>query len=263
MLKQETINRALQEIGKGYSQYHYFFDNLNSPAWLEPLFHRGFFHQPPKPEQEGNYVRLATWPESRYLVRMSKIAQAQEKVLEIALSIPDSENSRVHDDIADIALSLPPALSAKLVSQVCRYTESPIQLLLYEKVANLIVHLAQGGQGHAALQLTGAALALGPDPRPVKDDGPLSRTADPQPRFRDWYYARIIHKALPALVDTVGLDAVDLFCGLLNDAARFSFREEQTEDEDYFYISGSQQSNRAQAVMTSRAYYSARPEMLL
>jgi hypothetical protein len=44
------------------------------------------------------------WPESRYLARMAAVPEAQETVLRIALAIPASENSRVHDDIADIAL---------------------------------------------------------------------------------------------------------------------------------------------------------------
>ena len=120
----------------------------------------------------------------------------------------DSENSRVHDDIADIALSLPPALAAKLVPQLSRYTESPIKLLLAEKIADLIAHLARGGQGKAALQLAAAALALAPDPRSGGDDDSHRRLAEPQPRFRDWYYARIIHKALPALIEVEGLGTV-------------------------------------------------------
>lgn len=84
---------------------------------------------------------------------MAKVPEAQAKVLEIALGIPDSENSRVYDDVTDIALSLPPALAAKLVPQICRYSESSIKLLLYEKIADLIVHLARGGEAAAALQL--------------------------------------------------------------------------------------------------------------
>jgi hypothetical protein len=236
MPKQEVVNRALTEIRKGYAQYQYFFDNLSSPAWLEPLSREGFFKEPVKPEREGDYVRIAIWPESRYLVRMSGIAGAQEKVLEITLGIPDSENSRVHDDIAAVALSLPPALAAKLVPQLSRYTESPIKLLLAEKIADLIPHLARGRQGKAALQLAAAALALAPDPRSGGDDDSRRRIAEPQSRFEDWYYARIIHKALPALLEAVGLETVDLFCGLLDDAARLSFREEERGDEDYFYI---------------------------
>lgn len=230
MPKQEVVNRALEEIGKGYAQYQYFFDQVSSPAWLEPLSRAGFFKEPLKPQQEGNYVRFAIWPESRYLVRMSQIAEAQEQVLKITLDIPDSENSRVHDDIADVALSLPPALAAKLVPQLSRYTESPIKLLLAEKISNLIPHLARGGQGNAALQLAGAALSLAPDPKSRRT------TAEPQPRFRDWYYARIIHKSLPALVEANGLGTVDLFCRLLDDAARFSLKEDETENEDYFYV---------------------------
>src|SRR6266851_6289673 len=140
-----------QKSARATRNYQYFFDHLDSPAWLEPLSRQGFFKEPPKPEQEGDYVRVAIWPESRYLVRMSRIAEAQEKVLEITLRIPDSENSRVHDDIADIALSLTPALAARLVPQLSKFTESPIKLLLSEKIADLIPHLAGGGQGHAAL----------------------------------------------------------------------------------------------------------------
>jgi len=127
-------------------------------------------------------------------------------------------------------------LGAKLVPQLSRYAESPIKLLLAEKISNLIPGLAKGGQGNAALQLAAAALSLAPDPRSSKNDDALRTTAEPEPRFRDWYYARIIHKSLPALVEANGLGTVDLFSRLLDDAARLSFREEEKGDEDYFYI---------------------------
>lgn len=234
MPKQEVVSRALEEIRKGYAQYQYFFDKLSSAAWLEPLSQAGFFKEPLKPRQEGNYVRLAVWPESRYLIRMARIAEAQERVLKITLGIADSENSRVHDDIADIALSLPPALAAKLVPQLSRYTKAPIKLLLAEKISDLIPQLAKGGQGKAALKLAESALALAPDPKAERDDEDRY-SIEPQPRFRDWYYARIVQKALPALIEADGVGTVTLFCNLLDDAARLSFKKNE-DNEDYFYV---------------------------
>ena len=129
MLRQETVDRALQEIAKGYAQYQYFFDRLNSPGWLDALFRAGFFKRPPEPVRDGQYIRLPLWPESRYLARMAAIPKAQDTVLKIALTIPASENGRVHDDIADIALSLQPVQAAKLVPQICASIQYPVKLL--------------------------------------------------------------------------------------------------------------------------------------
>jgi hypothetical protein len=237
MLKQETIDRALQEIAKGYAQYQYFFDRLNSPSWLDALFRAGFFKKPPEPVPDGQYIRLPFWPESRYLARMAGVPEAQETVLKIALVIPASENSRVHDDIADIALSLQPAQAAKLVPQICAAIQSPVKLLLPEKIGNLIVHLAEGGQGVAATTLAAAALALSPDPRMAEKEGEDSiLSPEPQPQFQDWYYARIIGKAVPALTSVAGIEAIRLFCGLLNDAIRLSRKNSEDGEEDYLYI---------------------------
>jgi hypothetical protein len=237
MLRQETVDRALQEIAKGYAQYQYFFDRLNSPNWLDALFRAGFFKRPPEPVLDGQYVRLPFWPESRYLVRMAGIPEAQETVLKIALAIPATENSRVHDDLADIALSLQPAQAAKLVPQICAAIQSPVKLLLPDKIGSLIVHLAEGAEGPAATTLAGAALALSPDPRRSEKDAEDSiLSPEPQPQFRDWYYARIIDKAVPALARVSGIESVRLFSGLLNDAIRFSRKNSEDGDEDYLYI---------------------------
>ena len=237
MLRQDTVDRALQEIAKGYAQYQYFFDRLNSPSWLDALFRAGFFKKPPEPVPDGQYVRLPFWPESRYLARMAGIPEAQETILNIVLAIPACENSRVHDDVADIALSLQPAQAAKLVPQICAAVQSPVKLLLPEKIGNLIVHLAEGGQGVAATTLAAAALALSPDPRMAEKEGEDSiLSPEPQPHFQDWYYARIIGKAVPALANVVGIEAVRLFCGLLNDAIRLSRKNSEGGEEDYLYI---------------------------
>ena len=81
--------------------------DLDSPEWLEPLAARGLFRKPPPPEKVGGYVRLPFWPESRYLVRMAAIPEVQATVVRIAREIPKTKNSRVYDDIIDMALALP------------------------------------------------------------------------------------------------------------------------------------------------------------
>ena len=236
MPKPEAVDRALRAIEKGYAEYTYFFEQLKSPDWLRPLEERGRFRLPPPPVRDGQYIRFPEWPESRYLVRMARILEAQETVLRIALAIPATENSRVHDDLADIALSLPPHQSAQLVPQLCAAIPNPVKLLLAEKVGDLIVHLARGGEGQAALQLAGAVLALRPDRRfaePADEESLLS--PEPQAHFRDWYYNRIVDKTVPELVKYSGIEAVRLVCALLDDAIRYSRKREDGE-EDYLYI---------------------------
>ena len=43
MPRQEVLQAALNEIGKGYAQYEYFFNKLKTSSWLKPLAERGYF----------------------------------------------------------------------------------------------------------------------------------------------------------------------------------------------------------------------------
>src|ERR1035437_2311638 len=197
MPQPEIVERALAAI-KGYAQYEYFFERLDSPAWLGSLAEKGMFRTPQPVEKVDPYIRFPFWPESRYLVRMSKLPEAQAAVLKITLGIPTCDNSRVHDDVAEIALSLPPALAARLVPKLVEGIRLPIKLLLKDRIGGAIVHLAEGGQCAAAATLTAATLALSPDPSAPGEEESL-RFPKPQPLLEDFYYARVVHKAVPAL----------------------------------------------------------------
>lgn len=237
MLKRETVDRALEAI-KGYAQYEYFFDRLNSPAWLQPLREKGFFKHPQKAEHVDQYVRFPFWPESRYLARMAKIPEAHASVLAISLGIPASENSRIYDDLAEIALELPAASSAQLVSKLLEGIRLPIKLLLKDRVGAIISHLADGGQGQAAKALAEGALALSPDPNAKVAEEEILCFPEPQPHFEDFYYQRIVGKAVPALVSAEGFEAVRMFADLLDQAIRLSQKKDDGEGngEDYLYI---------------------------
>jgi hypothetical protein len=238
VLKPELVDRAVAAI-KGYAQYQYFFEHLDSPEWLEPLAARGLFKEPPPPEKVDQYVRLPFWPESRYLVRMAAIAEARATVVRIAREIPKTENSRVYDDIIDMALALPAGRAAELLDQIAVGVQLPIKLVLEHRIGDLIKHLAAGGQAAAALRLTSLILALAPDPRAERqDEEVMLLSPEPQPLVRDWYYARIIETSLEALVQAAGLAAVRLFVDLLDDAIRLSRKSSENADdaEDYLYI---------------------------
>lgn len=237
MLKPETVDRALEAI-KGYAQYEYFFDCLNSPAWLKPLAERGFFKHPQEVERVDQYIRFPFCPELRYLARMSKVPDAQAEVLAIARGIPFSDNSRIYDDLAEIALSLPPAFAAQLVPKLVEGVRLPIKLLLKDRIGTLILYLAEGGQGVAAKTLVQAALALAPDPSAKDRQEETLRFPKAQPLFEDFYYRRIIDKAVPALAKALGMEAVQIFADLLDEAIKLSQKRAKDEDngEDYLYI---------------------------
>lgn len=238
MLKPDLVDRAVEAI-KGYAQYQYFFEHLDSPEWLQPLAERGLFKQPPPPQEVDRYVRLPFWPESRYLVRMASIPEAQASVVQIARAIPTTENSRVYDDIVDIALALPAPHAAELLDQIAVGVRLPIKLTLQNRIGDLINRLASGGEATAALRLTSLILALAPDPSAERqEEEAMWPSPEPQPLLRDWYYAQIIETSLKSLVQAAGLDAVRVFVYLLNDAIGLSRRssEDAEDEEDYLYI---------------------------
>lgn len=237
----EQVARAVALLGH-VEQYRYFFDRLENPLWLEPLAERGFFKRPPAPvkEEARGSVGFPPWPESRYLARMAKLAEVQENALKIAVDIPDTENVRVHEDLTDLALVLPVAMAARLVPNAKKWTESPYQLLLAEKLGALVGHLARGGEVDEALDLARALLAVLPDPRAGSDtDLPEEMRFAPEPtaRFDVWHYEQILKKHLGELVDAAGQRALTLFCDLLESAVQLSRRRAENGDpEDYSWI---------------------------
>jgi hypothetical protein len=237
----DQVNRAVALLGRT-EQLRYFFDRLENPLWLEALAKKGFFEHPPpvvKDEARGT-ASFPPWPASRYLIRMAKIESAQPAVLKVALAIPETENVRVHEDLADVALELPAPLASQFVPRAVRWIESPYQLLLPEKLGSLVGHLSRGARADDALKLAKAVLAVVPDPRssraPQEPSGGLL-SLDPCGRFDSWHYKQILEKHLGGLVDAAGEKALWLLCDLLESALHLSTHNERKQDrEDYSWI---------------------------
>lgn len=239
----EQVDQAIALIARK-EHYRYFFHNLENPEWLEPLWERGFFHNPPEPQiidEERGLISAPPWPEAHYLARMAM--HKPEVVKEIILQMPDTRNVHVIYDLADAMLNMPPDIAVKLVDKAKEWASpSSLDPLLTDKLGALIVHLAQGDQPEAALSLAGTLLDILPDPT-ISDTEPgsaleefLEPSPDPKAKMEPWHYEQLLKKHIPELVKVAKLDALKLLCDLLDKALRFSQRRREGKTEDYSYI---------------------------
>jgi hypothetical protein len=240
MPKPEAIERALALISKRGSNCEYFFDHLESAAWIEPLYEHGMFQHPPPPKKEGEFISIPFWPESRYIARMAFTSPKQ--VLDIILKMPQTDNVRVHEDFIDAACNMPSELAAQWAMTEANWIES--QQFLYlnypEKIGSLIIYLAKNDQISIALDLARSLLEIMPDKKSEADIGKEERyglSPTPRVRFDIWQYEQVLVVVFPALVKVSCFDAFILLSDLLDAFIRLSRGPEISKNyEDYSSI---------------------------
>ena len=232
----EDVGRLKNHVPNNLRTLSYFFEKVDRDAWLNLLKDAGFFKEPPEPvrDEEDRTVAFPPWPESRYLARMAELKSenVQQTVRDIALQVPDTQNTRVHEDLADVALALPPSHAADFVPKAKAWLECETLLLLPAKLAELVSHLVEGNRTEKALDLAAALLAVLPDPKAeekLTQQGDFRPSLEPRARFDLWTYEQILKKQVPQLAEADGLAALSLLCGLLDDAVRFAVRDPASE----------------------------------
>jgi hypothetical protein len=235
----DAVAAAVALLGRA-GQYRYFFDRLQNPLWLQPLKAKAIFAAPPKAihdEKEGT-VQFQTWAASRYLVRMSELPEAHEDVLNVAISIPETDNVLVHLDLLRIAGNLPPVQAARLAERAPQWIRAGTLLTSDRAAAALISHLANGGQTARALELTRVFFeVLPPKSSPAGEGWPR----DVRTRLERGMYGELIRTVREPLVGASGLDALRTFCSLLEAgvaASRASDDEEEVEDYSFVWRPG-------------------------
>ncbi len=233
--------RAIALIKKGSANADYFFEQLKSPVWIEPLAEAKLFSKPQPAIRRGETISFPAWVPGQYLARMAAIPEAQESVLEILRKIPESDNPRVYEVIADAASALPGKMARRLVPLLVRGTELPFQLSLPTKVTSVIVRLAKEGFTEEAMLLSKTLLAIIPQPLIEKEEegeaeGFRHINREPRARISDWEYGEILDAILESLVQSVGIQAFELLCDLLEQAVAAGRKEIGDGPEDYSYI---------------------------
>lgn len=234
----DDLNRLALEVPNNRVIRQYFFDRLENPEWLEPLWKKGFFKHLPEPihDKEEGMVRFPPWPETKYLARMAK--HKPELIAQIIQEMDDTQNVSVLSDLVDALLVLPPDVSVDFVEKVNRWAESSY-LLLPEKLGQLFAHWAKEGRTDEALSLAQVLLDILPDEHRISPGPDDAYRLPPEPRahFDIWEYEQILKEHYPVLVRQTGLPALELLCGLLEKAIRLSRRHSDGEGpEDYSSI---------------------------
>src|SRR6266403_5893291 len=99
MISPELVAKALATIGSSPANREYFFANLRSPAWLQPLRAAGRFKSPVQALRDSRGISFVQWPESGYLARMA--AEKSDLVRDIILESQETDNERVHQDFVE------------------------------------------------------------------------------------------------------------------------------------------------------------------
>jgi hypothetical protein len=225
----ELLEQARAKLGRAGVQGH-FFESLKNPEWLEPLAGQGWFEAPPPAvrDKAANTIAYPSWSPAAYLKAMA--AERPEKVAEICARVPDTDNIRVHLDLVDIALKLPPQLAVALAQRAKSWTKADSSFLLWRPVAFLIVRLAEGGEHKTAFSLASAVF------RVDAEDG-----ADPLMRRRggvtNWLevaeYEQGLNIVSPALRKLDARASLQMLCGLLEAAVVVPAESGGTDFQDY------------------------------
>src|SRR2546430_463780 len=219
----EAIERVVARLGKpGASAY--FFDKLENPAWVTPLYGRGFFKRPPLADRSRNdgSVAFPDWPELRYLKRMAPLAPGV--IGPIVADIPDTDNLRVRQLQIEIACELGREVSQKLADRAVEWLDDPLTVWHFaEPFPNFIVHLLGLGEPKRALRLARKLF------NSRKGDGSRRPV-----QLDEWHYQRYLNVCLPALRQYAGLATLVLLRDLLLDSTREP-REGRTDDYSYIW----------------------------
>jgi hypothetical protein len=204
----DDLKNLRLNVPNSFVAISYFFERLSFPGWIDKLRDKDFFKSPPEPEVDTDTGRILfrQWPQSRYLARMA--SQEPAKVLDIALEILETgtKNAFVHEDLAEAALAMPPALAARWVEQEIEWLKEQNYLYfrLPENLGKLIVYLGNNHQINAAVGLAQELLNVQQNPQTNGLFLGIRKRCD------DRNYQKILTEHIPQLVAVAANETLKL-----------------------------------------------------
>jgi hypothetical protein len=130
------------------------------PGWFPFLRRAGFFRNPPglRPDDDG-MVAYVPWPAGQYLVRLAAEPRYAADVVAVFEGL-DTDNPRVGESAAEVALVVAPALAARLAPKLAAFLAPIAQWALPSKASEVVVRLAAEGKQQAALAIVQALIPV-------------------------------------------------------------------------------------------------------
>ena len=209
---QPAMERAAALMKKGAANYQYFFEHVDSPAWIRPLAQRieggGFFANPPAPVEDDEGIRVPGWLPSQYLVRVA--ARAPDEVVGLILSI-NTDNERIHYDFVEAAIEMPGLLASGIAKREIEWLRQRPRLYfgLPGKLAALVCHLVEEGETDVGFALAEELLSV------TKQPTHTGLIPQWHGRDSDWSYREVLGKVTPALITVDAARTLKLLLDLI------------------------------------------------
>jgi hypothetical protein len=208
-----NIAKALTEHLSERSYSRYFFDGLENPAWINPLYKAGYFYTPPNPiEVEPGSYKLPPWLAGEYLARFAK--DYDDIVVDLVQSI-QTENWHVQEILIGALVKISSDKAAALVGYIDPWLRGRFSDMLPPKISELSTCLLESGCSEAALQLLNSVVT----PVLPLDTRRANRyRSELQFRSEHFWVNEYYGKQLPKLLEFAPVGVVTVFAQQLQTA---------------------------------------------
>lgn len=208
---QEQVEAALLKIPT-FQLRRVFYEGLQNPHWVRPLYEAGAFTDPPQPVSTGDgHIQETYWPELAYLTRIAELAP--DDVVDVFLQLKRSTNSWVRRAVFEIGSRVPTASAIRLEPLIREWAESDFGLRTDPRsLVSLSVNLLKGGEPRLGRWLANTLF------EPHAEDEGTSRVRRPSVLLDDYWY----EEELPRIIPALGENALKALIGWLVSYARLS-----------------------------------------
>jgi len=199
------------EIPWALPLHWHFFQRLETGDWLPHLIEEGLLASPPPASRAENEkgARMSEWPAGHYLSAMAKSSDAKTRrlVVEALKAVAASNHQDIRRQGIEVLTALPAAEAAPHVDVAVNWLVRDGNTIIIDRARQLVMKLANGQQKEAALKLARALLQI------WDNSGNIANLFG---HHMYEYHLPVISKSL---TECCGLDALDLYLDLLNQAS--------------------------------------------
>ena len=241
--------RIIELIKRNGSNYAFFFEKVNDVSWIPILEKEHLFSNPTNMQIKDDKVHIPFWPPIDYLKR---VANSDPKlVIEIIMSLPETDNPTTLRIITEIALSIDSIdLSLKLKPFIISYmkAESWINERLIIRILNKWAIKSNKESLQATLELLKIIVQFSPDPqdrekrekyKTKSKEELFTTTLKPHPilGWSSWDFVKILNKGVQPLAEKEPYQTACILIEATNRMIQFrTHQDDASECEDYSQI---------------------------